>query len=312
MKDQRSELPSFLLCPIVIAGFLLAIFISPIASAAGGKRVKLVPELKPGQILRYDVRGHVEQHRKTESRVIRNVLPFDVKQDFSGILQVTVENVSAEAGKPLVRAVAEFKYPQDGKTKREESIKAGNHTVEFTIGGNGQLKNETGFDQLTPLEALVFSSWISKFAFGWTIPERDMKPGEVWKSEEPEGTPGPIARLSWERTTTFGQNAKCPVLENENCAVFLTTAVLKQKSPVENSTPEDYKLHDLKTTGTAKGKNETYDLISEATGLLMRGREDVQQSMEVVIAKSDGSNDVKYVVDAASHFEMLLMIGTPD
>ena len=41
----------------------------------------------------------------------------------------------------------------------------------------------------------------------------------------------------------------------------------------------------------------------------MRGTEDMQQSMEVVIAKSDGSNDVKYTIDAGSHFEMLLVSG---
>jgi hypothetical protein len=294
---------------IIVAGFLLTVLMTLSAPAAGNNPPKLVPELAAGQVLRYDIRGHVQQHKKTESRVIRNVLPQDVKQDFSKILRITVETVETENGKPVISAVAEFEYSQDKAVKPDENAKSARHLVEFTIGGNGQLKSESGLDELSPVEALAFTSWISKFAFGWTIPGRNMKPGEVWKSEEPENTPGPIARLVWERTTTYGQSTNCPVLEKENCAVFLTTAILNQKSSVENSTPEDYKLHDLKTSGMAKGKNETYDSISSATGLLMRGTEDVQQSMEVVIAKSDGSNDVKYTIEAGSHFEMLFVSG---
>jgi hypothetical protein len=295
--------------PVVVAGFLLTVLTTLFASAAGNNPLRLVPKLAAGQVLRYDIRGHVQQHKKTESRVIRNVLPQDVKQDFTGILRITVKGVGTENGKPLVSAVAEFEYPQEKNARPDENAKNVKHPVEFTIGGNGQLKSESGLDELNPVETLAFTSWISKFAFGWTIPARSMKLGEVWKSEEPENTPGPIARLIWERTTTYGQSTRCPVVEKENCSEFLTTAVLKQKSSAENSTPEDYKLHDLKTSGMANGKNETYDSISETTGLLMRGTEDVQQSMEVVIAKSDGSNDVKYTIDASSHFEMLLVNG---
>ena len=77
-----------------------------------------------------------------------------------------------------------------------------------------------------------------------------------------------------------------------------------------NSTPEEYKLYDLKTSGQATGTNESYESISETTGLLMRGTEDMHQTMEVVIAKTDGTNDVKYSIQATSHFEMLLVSGS--
>jgi hypothetical protein len=172
------------------------------------------------------------------------------------------------------------------------------------------LKPGSGLEELTPLEALAFVSWASKFAFGWVIPDKLTKSGETWKSEELEKTPGPIEKLVWERTTTLGESSQCPVLASEMCAVFLTTADLKQKSSIENSTPEDYKLHDLKTAGSAKGTNESYESISKTTGLLMRGTEDMHQSMEVVIAKTDGTNDVKYEIEATSHFEMLLVSGS--
>lgn len=306
MRPLAYKSAAFLALRIGWVGFLFSLLIC--GAGRGENRIRLVPELKAGQVLRYDIRAHVRQHKKTESRVIRNVLPQDVNQDFSGILQITIYSVGREDGRPLVGAMAEFEYPEE-KTSKPKDQKTAKHLAKFTIDGAGKLRNVSGLEDLSAIETLAFSSWISKFAFGWTIPERNMKPGEVWKSEEPESTPGPIAKLVWERTTTYGQNAKCPLLEKENCAVFLTTALLKQKSSPENSTPEDFKLHDLKTMGTAKGKNETYDSISEATGLLMRGTEDVQQSMEVVIAKTDGSNDVKYTIEAGSHFEVLLVSG---
>ena len=62
------------------------------------------------------------------------------------------------------------------------------------------------------------------FAFGWTLPLQLLKRGDKWKSEEPENNPAPIARLVWERVTTFGDDGKCPVTPTEACAVFFTNA----------------------------------------------------------------------------------------
>ena len=43
----------------------------------------------------------------------------------------------------------------------------------------------------------------------------------------------------------------------------------------------------------------------------MRATEEASQSMDVTVAKSDGSNRVHYNVDAKSHSEVLLVIDTP-
>jgi hypothetical protein len=82
---------------------------------------------------------------------------------------------------------------------------------------------------------------------------------------------------------------------------------MKQKSPQKDGTPEDYKLHDLRTMGIASGKNETITYISLRTGFVIRATEDANQSMNVIIAKSDGSNRVHYVIDAESHAQILLL-----
>jgi hypothetical protein len=91
----------------------------------------------------------------------------------------------------------------------------------------------------------------------------------------------------------------------------LTTATLKQKSSRKNATPEDFKLHELQTTGTARGTNQVIAYISLKTGLIARATEEASQSMDVVVAKTDGSNRVHYSVDAKSNAEVLLVADTP-
>ena len=134
-----------------------------------------------------------------------------------------------------------------------------------------------------------------------------MKPGEKWKYEEPELDTSLIANLIWEREITYARDDKCPVLPVETCAVFLTQSTLKQKSSTKDSTPEDFRLHELKTSGTARGENQAITYISRKTGLVLRATEDVQQNMDVTVMKSDGTNGVHYTIDATSHFETLFV-----
>ncbi len=282
----------------------IAVFMMPILGWAREKPVKLMPELHAGQVLRYDIHGRVQQHIKTESQVTNYKVPRDVKEEFSAVLRVTVGKVERENGRPVVSAQSEFEYPGSGETG---SAAAQKHCVDFTIGRDGQLEKLSGLDDLEQVEQLAWRFWLSQFAFGWTITGQKVKAGENWKSEQAESSPGPIAHLYWERETTVGESSRCPVKSGEDCMVFLTTALLKQKSSTKDSTPEDYRLHELRTSGAASGKNEAYDAISEATGLLMRGTEEVRQAMEVVIAKADASNAVKYTMEAASHFEAVLV-----
>ena len=88
---------------------------------------------------------------------------------------------------------------------------------------------------------------------------------------------------------------------------FLRRGTILRKSSTKDSTPESYRLHELKTFGTAKGTNQAITYISKKTGLVLRANEDVQQSMSVTVMKSDGTNGVHYNVEATSHLETLLV-----
>jgi hypothetical protein len=150
-----------------------------------------------------------------------------------------------------------------------------------------------------------------------------MKLGEKWKSEQAEQAGAPIAGLHWARESSYVRDEPCQASQlsimgdvsassgpPDTCAVLLTTATLKQKSSSKDATPEDFKLHELRTMGTAKGAGEIITYISLKSGLVVRATEETSQFMDVMVAKADASNRVHYNVDAKSHSEVLLVTET--
>jgi hypothetical protein len=287
------------------AALLLAMGIVLVSAAAeSDDRVKILPRLQNGDTLHYESHARLNRFVKTKSNVATMFDPVPLHADFSTNLQLFVQEFHAVDHRPMMAAATEL-LP-------EAQVTPGNSAppplkVIFTIGGDGGLLHAEGLDDLQPEQRLAWQFWVAQFAFVWTLPASGVKPGEKWKSVEAEKTPTPIANLVWERETTYVQDDKCPILPEEQCAVFLTIATLRQKSDPEKTTPEDYDLHQLKTSGTAKGKNETVLYVSLKTGLLLRGSEDLQQSLDVTIAKADDSNQVQYLVDVTSHFETVFV-----
>jgi hypothetical protein len=276
------------------------------AEAGGEKRVSLLPRLQNGETLRYESHARLERRVNTKSNVATMLKPGPLRRDLSAGLRLSVQEMHLVDNRPMMAGETEV--------DSEAHTAAGNLApkplkVGFTIAGDGDLTRADGLDDLDPEQRLAWQFWVAQFAFGWTLPAAGVKPGERWKSEEVEKTPAPIADLVWERETTYVQNDKCPVLPDEICAVFLTTATLRQKSSPKDTTPEDYQLHELKTSGTASGANETVSYISLRSGLLLRAAEDLQQSLDVTIAKADGSNQVQYQIDVSSHFETMFVPG---
>ena len=266
-------------------------------------RVVPVPHLRIGDRMRYESRARLERHVKSESRVVTLLGPREVKRDLSTGFTVTIKNLQGAGDRPTVAAVAELDPPADSSGAAPPA----RQTVNFTIEENGQLGRAEGLDALAPEQRLAWQFWIARFAYSWTLPVNGIKPGEKWKSEEPEDTPSPIAHLVWERETTYVRDDPCPIFPAEACAVLLTDAKLKQKSSPEDTTPEDYQRRELKTFGTAKGTSETIAYISLSTGLIQRATEDSQQYMEVTVAKADASNQVHYEITVSSQFETVFV-----
>ena len=271
------------------------------ASVTGSDdRVVLLPRLLNGETLHYESHARVSRLIKTKSNVATMMEPGELRRDLTTDLKLSIQDFEMMDKRPYLTAETELDpVEQAGEVTSAAKIPK----VNFTIAGDGGVTRADGLEELDPEQRISWQFWVAQFAFGWTLPGAGVKPGEKWKTVEAEKTPMPIAGLSWERETTYVENDTCPILKDEQCAVFLTKATLKQKSSQDDTTPDDYDLHGLKTSGVAKGTNETVVYVSLKRGLLVRATEDLEQLMDVTIAKVDGSNQVQYLLTVTSHFE---------
>src|SRR6516165_10015959 len=147
-------------------------------------RSAFIPRLRVGQSMRYETGARLERHVKSESRVVTLLGPREVRRDLSTGFMVTIKGLEGAGDRPTVAAVAELDPPDD-----TAGAPPPRQTVNFTIEENGQLGRAEGLDALAPEQRLAWQFWIARFAYGWTLPLTGIKPGEKWKSEEPEETP---------------------------------------------------------------------------------------------------------------------------
>lgn len=302
--------------------------------AAAAQRVNLLPKLQTGQTITYLVRLQSDKKIKTESTVASAMAPNAAQIDAHGLLRAEILNVETAGGKPVIRAKGQFltldtgvwlKKPGDKKPDWDKQrVDPAGKSIEFTISADGSIDKITGLDSLFPEQQQVWQEWVSRFALAWTLSAPALKIGDKRKSEQLEPAASPIAALSWARDSMYVRNEPCRASQlsltgefspasgpPDTCAVLLTTAKLQQKSSTKDATPEDFKLHELKTMGALKGTNEIITYISLTTGLVVRATEEAKQQMDVVVAKADGSNRVHYNVDATSRSEVLLITETP-
>jgi hypothetical protein len=314
---------------------IAGVFLLAVASlGAGDRRVHFLPKLQPGQTITYLIRFQSDKTVKTESKVVAPMAPDSAQLDAHGLLRIEIVDMQQPAGKLIIRARGQFLTPGSSVTMKMPNDKnpdgnisrmdPNSTSLDFTISPDGSVNEVKGLDSLSPEKQQAWQQWAARFALPWTLPAGGMKPGEKSKSEQAEQAGTPIAGLHWEREALYVRDEPCqssqlsPAGEvspssspADTCAVLLTAATLKQKSSSKDATPEDFKVHELHTMGTANGTGETITYISLKTGLVVRATEETAQFMDVVIAKSDGSNRVHYNVDAKSHAEVILVTVAP-
>jgi len=294
------------------------------------QRASLLPRLQPGQILTYLVRYRADKNVKTESSLAVPLAPGASQMDTHGLLRIEILELQHASEKLAIRARSQFLNDRVGASAPKPAgetakspprpLSPEGHPVEFTISPDGLAEKITGLDELNSEQQQVWQEWLARFAMAWAIPSPRVKIGDKWKMEEAERATSPIAALIWARDSSYVRDEPCSAAAlsvtgevtpsngtTDTCAVLLTTAKLVQKSPSKDATPEDFKLHELKTMGTAKGSNEVITYISLTTGLVVRSTEEANQQLDVVVAKTDGSNGVHYNVGANSQLEVLLL-----
>ena len=318
-----------LLCPML--GLLS---FSPSVARDRPERVNLFPRVQAGHVLAYQISYHSEKNVKAESTVIVATPDNSAKIDVNALLRLEILGVQAQGGRAVIRARARFEAlnsdshfnvpqvePPAGQAQRQDPD---TKFIEFTILPDGSLEQVTGLDAFLPEQQQAWHEWASRFLLAATFRGPGVRLAQKWNSEEAEKSSSPIAGLRWVRDSTYVRDEPCRTMqltaqgslapsdaEPETCAVILTNAALKQNSKAKNTTPEDFKLHELRTNGAARGANRIITYISLKTGILIRATEEATQQMNVTVAKADGSSRVHYDVNAESRSEVVMVSETP-
>jgi hypothetical protein len=311
---------------IFVRVFLLIAFLATGAPHSFSKRLRLAPRFHAGQILFYRIDFNSSRNMKTASPVSSPQLPPSSALAATGLLQVEILSAGpadlhiktyySERNPPAVSSQSQNSQTPDSSTSDK--------MVEVSIAANGTASHITGIDRLSQAQQYAWNDWLGRFTSSMTFPKAGVHAGQKWETSEPETDPSPIAALSWTKKYQYVRDEPCPsdqhaqranqetsLLNAKVCAVILIRSALRQKSSPKNSTPDDYKLRNLKTRGSAAGKNETILYFDRSSGLLVRSTEDAQQAMDVLVALTDGSNSVRYVLDAKSHSDILLLPDSP-
>lgn len=313
--------------------FIGCLLLAPLSLSArnDAERLSFFPKLRVGQVIRYQVGFRSTTNTTTESAVSAPMAPTGGQTNANVLLRIQVEDVRSDAGEISARlrvqvVDANLSAASGGAPLKNaqtpdvdaESRRPGK-TVMLTLHRDGRISDVQGLDGLALEERAAWQEWVARFAGAAPFPENGVRLGETWKREEPVPN-AMLAGLSWEKESQYVSNAPCAALmltrsgdpsaarqPPETCAVILTTAILRQKSSPKDATPEDYKLHDLRNMGTARGKNQIISYFSLKSGLVVRATEDANQSMNLTVAETDGSNRVHYTIDAESHAQVLLL-----
>lgn len=328
-RVPRCALAPFLATCVVASVAALTGYALAASAPAPSNRVDLFPKLQTGQVLSYAITYHTDKQTKTRSSVVLAEAPSDMVGDVRAVLRVEILGVAAQRSRAVIHARSIF-TPLDAHLRADKSAQpsvqqqgntvAASPAIGFSIFPDGRIDQITGLDAFSPDQQEAWQQWASRFAAPGGFPQGGIKPSQKWKSEELEKSPAPIAGLTWLRESTYVRNEPCrPLRVNDKgdfvesdqppdtCAVILTTAALKQKSSTKDATPDDFRIRQLRTSGTVRGNNKTILYLSLKTGLIVRSSDEADQSMTVTIAKTDNSNQVHYDVAAKSSAELFLL-----
>jgi hypothetical protein len=309
--------PRSLRCTIGLASLLATV-------PAHAQRLSPVPRLHGGETLVYQLDLSGSRSNKVESRVTTPESPPREDLTAQCLLQVNVAEVSTR-GFRLKTYLSDRNVVRPSGESSSGPVSSPDKLVEVFVAPNGAASAIKGFTELTSPQQHAWNAWLNRFTSSMTFPKSGVRKGQRWKMLENESSPSPIAELAWERKYEYVKQESCrspgqstaagktgnPRARADTCAVIFVHAQLRQKSSPKNATPQDYKLRGLTTAGTASGTNETILYISTTTGLLVRSTEDVQQTMDAKVSLADGSNSVRYVVNAKSRSQIDLLPDVP-
>lgn len=313
------------LAAIVACGPLMAVTLL----AAPAKRIHLAPKFVRGDTLRFQIETRTTTKATTTTPIANPEGGSEWKQSASIIVRLDVLDV--EPGGPVhFRATYEKSaatsesdaYDPDAAKLEDQYRRLEGRSLEFAIEPGGKLAAIQGLEDVlaNPSAAGAARSWMTELSSGVGFPNQGVQIGQKWMREQPViGTP--IAGLVSRTQSSYLRDEPCRApgpaaaiaaqaasgANSEICAAILTHFDILRHGPANEETPADYRRNGLRTSGSWTGNGQSLDLISLASGFLIRSTQTSSQEMNFEIVSATSGSKFHYTGKTESQTQIVLL-----
>ncbi|HYA96601.1 MAG TPA: hypothetical protein VEH49_00790 [Methylomirabilota bacterium] len=302
------------------------------AGAAAQKKqaaLYLLPRVAPGQVLRYDVTYHRLSQVTTTSMVQNPASTVTTDIVISLAVRVQIAEVTPPAfvadATPRPSAIhvyAAYLRAQaaqrsddpvvDDRAAEKAIARLEGKSFDCRIGSDGAAACSPGSDS-DAVAAEGMRRWLAEIFFAARLPQKGISPGQTWETEEDAGAELPLAGLRLVRKYLFAGEKPCrepaaagpgATAPAEACAEIRVNSRLVQKGSKKDATPEAFRLRGLRTSGSARGGNESVLLISLAAGLAVSSGGSDRQSADYTISSSKAHTAIHTVAEVKTDSDL--------
>src|ERR1700751_1908104 len=220
------------------------LFALPVLAASDHQRVRLLPQFKPGDSLRYQIESQMTSAGTTTTPIVNPEGATQVKQSVSIILRLDVLEVkpaasgsaSASEAKPArsanrapvsnaapgpmrIRATYEKSsatsesdaYDPTSASLADQYNRLEGRSMEFTLEPDGKIVDIKGLEDMlsNPSAAQTVRTWMAGLSSSAGFPAQGIEVGQKWSREQPL-TGVPLDRLFWRTEATYLRDEICP------------------------------------------------------------------------------------------------------
>jgi hypothetical protein len=311
--------------------FCLVVFVPVLIAAAALAAIEkkkpgvvLFPRLSKGQVLRYQATVHTTSKNGTTSMVQDSA--SSASTEFSLSLGIRLEVLEVEAGNGVANtdSVARLRatYERVAATQRSDDPASDDAAAEKRAAQlegksfectmqRGEVRECSGNEEAFPGAAEELRNWLVQIFAAAYLPQKGIVPGESWGDEQEVEGEIPLAGLRWVRQITYVRDEPCqngtaaargghsasPLESGEMCAVIRTRSLLTRKENRKDATPGAFREKGLRTSGSARGVNESLLRISLANGLTVSGAQTGWQTSDFTVSTADGERKIRTTRD---------------
>jgi hypothetical protein len=311
-----------------ISGMLAAVICAGACAAAAhaANRVQLVPQLVPGETLRYelDLRSTIRSRSRGPIKNPEAATRLDLSVSAIVRLEVLQAGGAASPGAwARLRATYETvdatahsdAFDPATRTLLEQYGRLKGRSIEFTLERDGAITAVKGLEEILPDERArrAMEQSLGRFVLSGSPAPGGVAIGQKWSSEQPV-TVVPLLGLVRRVDSTYLRDEPCQPralaalpAANETCAVIRTrTETLRRNAP-QDRTPPEFLARGLRTSGRWSAAGESLSYVSLTSGWVVSVTATGMESMDLVIRTAVGSSRVQYVGEFETQSQVSLL-----